>query len=311
MCIRDRHDGNSLFENYITDIKGIWKNVVVVAAGNEGDARHHAYLKLGNRLNQSVAVAIAESERNVLLQIWKHYQDSFRVNLIAPDGSRLDLNYQAGSSFTYTFGGSKIVVFYGEPTPYTISQGIFIQWLPADRGNGYIMPGVWYIGFEPVDIRYGVVNMWLPSIEVVGLSTGFLAPSPETTLTIPAAARNVITVGAYNAMTDSMASFSGRGNTTDGRYKPVIVAPGVDIMSAAPGGGYSSNTGTSIAAPFVTGSAALMMEWGIVRGNDAYLYGDKLKAYLIKGARWLPGQTEVNTQAGWGALCLRDSLPFI
>ena len=73
------------------------------------------------------------------------------------------------------------------------------------------MPGVWYIGFEPVDIRYGVVNMWLPSIEVVGLSTGFLAPSPETTLTIPAAARNVITVGAYNAMTDSMASFSGRG----------------------------------------------------------------------------------------------------
>lgn len=85
------HDGNSLFENYITDIKGIWKNVVVVAAGNEGDARHHAYLKLGNRLNQSVAVAIAESERNVLLQIWKHYQDSFRVNLIAPDGSRLDL----------------------------------------------------------------------------------------------------------------------------------------------------------------------------------------------------------------------------
>ena len=60
----------------------------------------------------------------------------------------------------------------------------------------------------------------------------------------------------------------------------------------------------SIAAPFVTGSAALMMEWGIVRGNDPYLYGDKLKAYLIKGARWLPGQKEVNTQAGWGALCL-------
>ena len=256
------HDGNSLFENYITDIKGIWKNVVVVAAGNEGDARHHAYLKLGNRLNQSVAVAIAESERNVLLQIWKHYQDSFRVNLIAPDGSRLDLNYQAGSSFTYTFGGSKIVVFYGEPTPYTISQGIFIQWLPADRGNGYIMPGVWYIGFEPVDIRYGVVNMWLPSIEVVGLSTGFLAPSPETTLTIPAAARNVITVGAYNAMTDSMASFSGRGNTTDRRYMPTVVAPGVGIMTALPGGGYGARTGTSIAAPFVTGSAALLMEWG-------------------------------------------------
>ncbi len=104
--------------------------------------------------------------------------------------------------------------------------------------------------------------MWLPTIEVIGLSTGFLSPSPDTTITIPAAARNVITVGAYNAATSSMASFSGRGNTTDGRYMPTLVAPGVDIISAAPGGRYSSNTGTSIAAPFVTGSAALLMEWG-------------------------------------------------
>ena len=39
-----------------------------------------------------------------------------------------------------------------------------------------------------------------------------------------------------------------------------------------------------MAAPFVTGAAALLMEWGIVRGNDLYMYGDKLKASLIKGA---------------------------
>lgn len=307
------HDGNSLFENYIADIKGIWKNVVVVASGNEGDARHHAFVQLENGGNtQSVAIAIAENERNVQLQLWKHYQDEFKVSIVAPDGSRLFLNIQAGKAETYSFGNSRLNIFYGEPSPYTISQGIFIQWLSPLRGTNlsYIMSGVWYIILEPVDIRYGEVNMWLPTIEVVGLSTGFLNPSAYTTLTIPAAARNIITVGAYNALTDSMASFSGRGNTTDGRFMPTIVAPGVDIMSAAPGGGYSSNTGTSIAAPFVTGSAALMMEWGIVMRNDPYLYGDKLKAYLIKGARWLPGQQGVDRQAGWGALCLRDSLPW-
>ncbi len=302
------HDGNSLFENYIADIKGIWKNVVVVASGNEGDARHHASVKLENGRSQMVSFAIAENELNIQLQIWKHYQDEFRININAPDGSQLSLNYQAGKADTYITGNSRIVVFYGEPSPYTISQGIFMQWMPARNGQ-YIMPGVWNIILEPVDIRYGIVNMWLPTIEVIGLSTGFLSPSPDTTLTIPAAARNVITVGAYNAATSSMASFSGRGNTTDERYMPTLVAPGVDIISAAPGGRYSSNTGTSIAAPFVTGSAALLMEWGIVRGNDPYLYGDKLKAYLIKGAKWLPGQTGVDTQAGWGALCLRDSLP--
>ena len=63
-------------------------------------------------------------------------------------------------------------------------------------------------------------------------------------------------------------------------------------------------------APFVTGSAALMMEWGIILENDRYLYGEKVKAYLQRGAKQLPGyEMWPNPQLGWGALCLRDSLP--
>ena len=60
----------------------------------------------------------------------------------------------------------------------------------------------------------------------------------------------------------------------------------------------------------MTGAAALMMEWGIIRGNDPFLYGEKVKSYLIKGARHLPGyEVWPNPQLGWGTLCLRDSLP--
>ena len=69
-------------------------------------------------------------------------------------------------------------------------------------------------------------------------------------------------------------------------------------------------SGTSFAAPFVTGSAALLMEWGIVRGNDPYLYGEKVKAYLRKGAKQLAGYERwPNALLGYGALCVRDSLP--
>ncbi|MBR1691436.1 MAG: S8 family serine peptidase, partial [Lachnospiraceae bacterium] len=69
-------------------------------------------------------------------------------------------------------------------------------------------------------------------------------------------------------------------------------------------------SGTTFAAPFVTGAAALLMEWGIERGNDVYLYGEKVKAYLIRGAKPLPGfDVYPNPVVGWGALCLRDSLP--
>ena len=52
------------------------------------------------------------------------------------------------------------------------------------------------------------------------------------------------------------------------------------------------------------------MEWGIVLGNDPYLYGDKLREYLRKGARRLPGETEYpNPRLGFGALCAADSIP--
>ena len=119
-----------------------------------------------------------------------------------------------------------------------------------------------------------------------------------TTLTIPSAAQRAITVGAYDSRTDSYAAFSGRGGEI-GVQKPDITAPGVAITSSAPGGGYSTRSGTSMAAPFVTGGAALLMEWGILQGNDPFLYGEKVKAYLRRGARPLPGFMEYpNPQIG-------------
>ena len=153
--------------------------------------------------------------------------------------------------------------------------------------------------------------MWLPSENVLNRGTGFLFPTEQTTLTIPSTAGRVITVGAYNGLTFAYADFSGRGYTRETKLvKPDIVAPGVEVTAAAVGGGYAQFTGTSFATPFVTGGAALMMEWGIVKGNDGYLYGEKVKAYLRRGARALPGfDVYPNPQVGYGALCVRDSLP--
>jgi hypothetical protein len=53
------------------------------------------------------------------------------------------------------------------------------------------------------------------------------------------------------------------------------------------------------------------MEWGIVRGNDPFLYGEKVKAYFQRGARAFVGITEYpNPQVGYGALCVEGSLPL-
>ena len=92
--------------------------------------------------------------------------------------------------------------------------------------------------------------------------------------------------------------------------KPDLVAPGIGIRTAAPGNTYMELNGTSFAVPFVTGSAALLMQYGIVNGNDPYLYGEKVKAYLRYGAQPLPGISEYpNPLIGWGTLCVSESLP--
>ena len=80
-------------------------------------------------------------------------------------------------------------------------------------------------------------------------------------------------------------------------------------MAARAGGGYASYTGTSFAAPLVSGAAALLMEWGIVKGNDPYLYGEKVKAYLQRGAQPVRGVGErPNDRVGYGSLCVTASL---
>lgn len=303
------HDGQSLFENYISELNGIWKNVIVIAMGNEGDVRHHAKATLVDQ-DQEMEFAVGGNESRLSLQIWKQYVDEMQFVVVSPSGKRFqvpDIPGMAVSQPLFATGTSSLQMYHGEPTPYTEIQEIYLEW-KLEPGV-YVESGIWTLRVYPVRIRDGIIDIWMPGSEVVGRETGFLVPSVDTTLTIPSTAFRIISIGAYDVATGRLASFSGRGKTLDGRIKPTIVAPGVDIMTAAPGGGYTVHTGTSMAAPFVTGAAALMMEWGIVRNNDSNLYGEKVKAYLVKGARPLPGEPVPSERQGWGALCLRDSLP--
>ena len=72
--------------------------------------------------------------------------------------------------------------------------------------------------------------------------------------------KNILTVGALNVSNNSIASYSGRGPTADGRIKPEITADGYAVKSTIPFNGYDLNYGTSMACPGVTGVLALMYE---------------------------------------------------
>ena len=208
-------------------------------------------------------------------------------------------------------GETELLVYYGEPKPYSIRQEIYISFLPR---NEFVTAGVWKIQMMPGQVVDKLWQMWLPVQNALNIGTAFLKPDSSTTLTIPSTASLVITVAAYNALTFSYADFSGRGPTQiyegENANKPDLAAPGVRVMAPVAGGGYAEFTGTSFATPFVTGSAALLMEWGIVKGNDPYLYGEKVKAYLRRGARQIPGYERwPNGELGYGRLCIVQSIP--
>lgn len=304
------HDGTSLLATYIDTVADMGKLVFAVGTGNEGASATHTSGELVGDTAQTVEFSVGNYEQSFNIQLWKAYVDMFGIAIKAPSGASSGVLSPTLGTSRYRLENTDVFVYFGEPSPYSPYQEIYIEFIPVDN---YISSGTWEITLSPMRIVDGRYDMWLPA-ESTSSDTGFLTPTPETTLTVPSTASSVISVGAYNGYTDVFADFSGRGYTrVIGAVKPDIVAPGVNIVAASPNYSLKTNeyveqTGTSFATPFVTGSAALMMEWGIIRGNDPYLYGQKVKAYMIKGARQLPGfDVFPNPQMGYGALCLRDS----
>lgn len=303
------HDGTSLLETYIDNLAGLGRTTICIGSGNEGNKGRHTSGTLNAAQTTQIELAIAPSETSLNLQIWKNYVDTFRIRLLAPSGNDIFLTARSPGVHNDILDSTQLLWYLGEPSPYSTSQEIYLEMLPIP-GNTYIQGGIWKFQLIPETIVDGSYNLWLPSGNSINPDTRFLVPIEYTTLTIPSTASAPISVAAYNSNTDTFAPFSGQGYTGLSLAKPDIAAPGVDILSTAPGGGYTRNTGTSMATPFVTGSAALLMQYGIVQNRDPYLYGQKVKAYLQRGARHIPAeQNYPSPMIGWGALCLKDSLP--
>ena len=265
------HDGTSLLETYIDNLAGLGRTTICIGSGNEGNKGRHTSGTLNAAQTTQIELAVAPSETSLNLQIWKNYVDTFRIRLLAPSGNDIFLTARSPGVHNDILDSTQLLWYLGEPSPYSTSQEIYLEMLPIP-GNTYIQGGIWKFQLIPENIVDGSYNLWLPSGNSINPDTRFLVPIENTTLTIPSTASAPISVAAYNSNTDTFAPFSGQGYTGLSLAKPDIAAPGVDILSTAPGGGYTRNTGTSMATPFVTGSAALLMQYGIVQNRDPYLY---------------------------------------
>jgi subtilisin family serine protease len=297
------HKGLSLFEQYIDDMCSFWKNNIVVAAGNNGDKGGHKNINVKDTgKNTEVEFIVGEGEKLLNLNIWPVFIDDFSVYLVNPSNVKTQPISLISGEIKNSIGATKIKGYFYPIAPYSLTRRVSIQMSSITS----ISPGIWKLVFEPINIVDGNIDIYLPTSEGISKNTKFSTPTKTATVTVPGTANKVITVGSFNSRTDTVSVFSGEGDIENGIYKPDLLAPGEDIVSVLPGGNIGALTGTSMAAPHVTGSVALFMQWGIVDKNDLFLYSQKMKALLTRYARRSPLYIYPNNSMGYGFLDLSN-----
>jgi len=268
------HDGTSLFEQGLDELADGPGRAIVVSAGNEGNLAIHASAALSGG---SMTYEIDPNDTHVELSLWYPGTSRFTVTITPP-------------------GGSAIAVPWGSETGVITTAAGFVRvdnaWAGTNPNNGdneafvriYGLTGYsnWRIAIADAS-GGGRFDLWVTSG-----SARLIGGDSSRTIDEPGNADNVVTVGAYvtkvtwpsqsgdqdytsEYTVGALAPFSSRGPTRDGRMKPELAAPGAWICAALsadagsvsaflhPDGVHTMELGTSMAAPYATGTIALML----------------------------------------------------
>ncbi len=171
------------------------------------------------------------------------------------------------------------------------------QWILAPNGNPALAPDIvnnsWGNDDGTVLEFQGDVLALLAAGIFPVFSAGNNGPNPGT-VGSPGSLNGVLSVGATDN-NDEVTLFSSRGPSSWGRIKPEVVAPGKNVLSSLPGGAYGNKNGTSMAAPHVSGLAALLLQASpALSGNLSQL------ARVITSSTVPLGSPVPNNDYGWG-----------
>jgi subtilisin family serine protease len=288
------HDGSSLVERGIDSLLAQRANrAVVIAASNSFDDGIHAAGQVPVSGFDDVrwripADIVGQSE----LEFWYPGGDRLTAEILRPDGTSLG-SVPLGSNARLTDDNGDTLLFVGHRGPDPINGdntiGVFIE----ER----MPPGTWTIRLhaEQVGVGGSAYHAWIERNDPSQAS--FAEPHDNRhTLGSISCGRLSIVVGSYDAhrATTPLSFFSSAGPTRDGRQKPEVSAPGHDVLAAhsRTGTGVIRKSGTSMAAPAVTGVVALALAEARAQGID--LDAASVREIVMNTAR-----TDPPAAAGW------------
>lgn len=292
------HDGTYGFDTFINAQTGPGK-IVVASAGNSGADDMHGELDLNGTTPQSMTFNVPTYTKNpgtqndyLLFSGWYPGGDQISMTITSPSGTVIGPIATGLSSTANNTGDGYINAYNGTTTPANGDHEIYIE-IFDNLAAKAPKTGTWQIQFTPVSLlSTGIVDMYLYQSHLgngsalarlaQGLVFGGVIGSPGT-------ADSVICVGAHvtkecwtavdgnrycwnpTPTVNSIASFSSQGPRRDGVVKPDLTAPGFGVVSTssslynpgtaltAPDGVHHIEAGTSMAAPHVTGSVAILL----------------------------------------------------
>jgi len=263
------HDGNTPLEKAFDNATGGGRDpgcVIVKSAGNDRKSKIHARLKMASDSLEEVRLKVASDDPGPLsLEFWFESCDIFRFSFLDPDnissGYVSPMERKVRGRFP---SGNLYDICYTLHHPDNGDSNLLINLWSGELG--FIKNGSWTLIVESSTIKSssGEINGWIERNNNLDacFDNHF---EEEMTISVPGTAETVITVGSIKKEGGKpfLSEFSAYGPTRNGNEKPDLVAPGECIWAASANTGFdiTNMSGTSMAAPHVSGTIALLLSY--------------------------------------------------
>jgi subtilisin family serine protease len=294
------HDEAGALSTYLSAVAQMNGVTVSIAAGNEGSSRHHfESTMLPGTDTETIEINIGANEPGLYTELWADNPNTFGVGVTSPGGEFIPVivpKINERREISFIFETTVINIYFQLVGSRSGAQLVIMRFANPSEG-------IWRIGIQKMNRTLALhYNMWLPMSGFIGEGTHFINSTPYTTLTSPGNTYIPIVATAYDSSNRSLYINASRGFTRTGRNSPSLAAPGVNIMGPAEENSYTVKSGTSVAAAHTSGIAAMLLEWGIVRGNVEHLDGTDIRNLLLRGAQRELGSVYPNREWGYGIL---------
>lgn len=259
------HDGSTPVERGLDFLLSKPGRAVVISAGNSWMRKSHASGRLLSDQSRNLGWEIFNSDTTSNeLEVWYNGDSELEVTLITPAGQRVGTARLNETKDISLQGNAFARIIHRASDPLNGENQVNIFLLPG-------ISGIWNVELKTISHSASEFHAWIErdddniNFNRKNQSKFIVADAdPTSTIGSISCGKHSIVVGSYNAavIKRDISSFSSEGPTRDGKQKPEVSAPGHEIRAANSGSqnGIVSMSGTSMAAPHITGVVALLMQ---------------------------------------------------